>query len=47
MLTSKMTTYFWYKHPVLGPPTQEGHGAVGAGLEKDQKDDQRAGAPPL
>jgi len=34
-------------HPVLRPPTQEGHGTVGAGLEEGHKNDQRAGAPPL
>uniref|UniRef100_A0A8C9EK79 Rho GTPase-activating protein 39 n=1 Tax=Pavo cristatus TaxID=9049 RepID=A0A8C9EK79_PAVCR len=28
-------------HPVLGPTTQEGHGAVGAGLEEGHGDDQR------
>jgi len=34
-------------HPVLGPLTQEGHGAVGADSKEGHKDDQRAGAPPL
>ena len=31
-------------HPSLGPPVQERHEAIGAGSEKDHKDDQRAGA---
>ena len=34
-------------HPVLGPPTQKGHGGVGAGPEDGPEDYQRAGAPPL
>ena len=36
-------------HPVLEPPTQGGHGVIGAGPEEshDDDDDQRAGAPPL
>ena len=29
---------------VLGPPTQEGHWAIGAGSEEGHEDDQRAGA---
>mgnify|MGYP001856008539 CR=1 FL=1 len=33
--------------PVLGPPTQEQHKAVGAGPEEGREDGQRIGAPPL
>ena len=31
----------------FGPPTQEGHGAVGAGQEECHEDDQRAEPSPL
>ena len=34
-------------HPALGPPTKEGHQAVGVGPEKDDVDDQRTGGCPL
>uniref|UniRef100_A0A8B9NLB4 GCF C-terminal domain-containing protein n=1 Tax=Accipiter nisus TaxID=211598 RepID=A0A8B9NLB4_9AVES len=34
-------------YSALGPPTQEGHGPVGASPEEDHEDDQRAGAPLL
>jgi len=33
--------------PALEPPAQEGHGAVGAGPEEGNKNDQRAGTPRL
>ena len=32
--------------PVLEPPTQEGHGVVGAEPREGHEDDQRAGASP-
>ena len=32
-------------HPALEPSAQEGRGAVGAGPEKGNKNDQKAGAP--
>lgn len=31
--------------PALGPPAEEGRGAVGAGPEESSEDDERAGAP--
>jgi len=34
-------------HPGLGPPVEEGHGALGVGPEEGHRVDQRAGAPPL
>ena len=34
-------------HPILRPPTSEGHGAVGADPEKGHEDDESAGIPPL
>ena len=33
--------------PVLGPPTLEGHRAVGAGPDEGHENDLRAGAPPI
>lgn len=34
-------------HSDLAPPAHERHGAVGEGLEKGHRDDQKAGIPPL
>jgi len=34
-------------HPALEPPSQVGHGAVGAGPENGHKNDATAGAPLL